>query len=147
MNQRFADVVKTDENKSYFEIGNQKFQLLNIRITDKTFAKKNRLFLCANERLVYSRELEKVIVDLDSGIFEKEGYWYIGVLTGDYLDNNVDMNRLSFDIATESSPLFPDNPGLDKIEQSACEKIREFLQEYLSKVETEKQGKCSIVST
>lgn len=147
LNQKFTDVVKTDENKSYFEIGNQKFQLLNIRITDRTFAKKNRLFLCANERLVYSRELEKIIVDLDSSIFEKEGYWYIGVLTGDYLDNNVDMNRLSFDIAAESSPLFPDNPGLDKIEQSACEKIREFLKEYLSKVETEKQERIQRYTT
>ena len=147
LNQKFADGVKTDDNKSCLVIGNQEFQLLNIKITDRTFAKKNRLFLCANERLVYSRELENIIVNLDSGIFEKEGYWYIGVLTGDYLDNNVDMNRLSFVIPNESSPLFPDNPGLDEIEKGACEKIREYLKKYLSQVETEKMERINRYTT
>lgn len=147
LNQMFADGVNTDDNQSRFNIGKQQFSLLNIKISDRTFAKKNRLFLCANERLVYSRELENVIVDLDSSIFEKEGYWYIGVLTSEYLDKNVDMNRLSFDLPTESSPLFPDNPGLEEIEAAACERITDYLKDYLSGVEEEKKERIQKYTT
>lgn len=138
LNQMFADGVYTDENQSYFSIGKQQFSLLNIRITDRTFTKKNRLFLCANERLVYSRDLENIIPNLDSSIFEKEGYWYIRVLSSEYLDNNVDMNRLSFNIPVESSPLLADNPGLEQIEKDACCMITEYLKEYINGVESEK---------
>ena len=147
LNKRFTDIVKTDANKMEFFVGNQLFQLLNIKITDRFFSERNRLFLCANERLVYSRELEKTIVNLDSDIFKREGFWYIGILTSDYLDNNVDMNRLSFDISAESSPLFPENPGLDEIERATREKICEFLNDYLSRIETEKQERINHYTT
>lgn len=147
LNQMFSDGVQTDENQTYFNIGIQRFRLLNIKITDRTFVKKNRLFLCANERLVYSKEVENKIVNLDSGIFDKEGYWYIGILTGKYLDDNVDMNRLSFDLPTDSSLLLPDNPGLDEIEAKACEKIADFLKDYLADVEQEKQERIEKYTT
>ena len=147
LNQMFAEGVNTDDNQTRFNIGKQKFELLNIRITDRTFAKKNRLFLCANERLVYSRDLESLIPDLDSSIFEKEGYWYIGVLSGEYLDNNVDMNRLSFNIPLESSPLLADDPGLEQIETVACSKITEYLKVYLNGVEAEKQERIQRYTT
>ena len=52
----------------------------------------NKLYLCAHNRLVDTKELDKYITNLDREIFDKSGFWYIGVLRGKYLDDNVDMN-------------------------------------------------------
>lgn len=139
LNTIFKEHFSTDDNKSVFTIGGHQFSLLNIKINDRAFPHKNRLYLCANDRLVDSKDLEKIIVDLDSDLFEKEGYWYLGVLTSKYLDENVDMNRLSFSIPQESSVLLPDYPGLDEITKTAAKAVQEYLKVYLSAVEERKK--------
>ena len=58
----------------------------------------NKLYPCANNRLVDIKEWDKYIVDLDREIYEKSGFWYIGVLRGKCFDETVDMNHLSFNI-------------------------------------------------
>lgn len=147
LNQLFKDQFSSDGNRSNFTIGEQSFSLLNIKINDRTSPHRNRLYLCANDRLVDSKDLEKIIVNLDSGIFEKEGYWYLGVLTGNYLDKHVDMNRLSFSIPQESSSLMPDHPGLDEIVRTAAQAAQEYLREYLSGVETQKKERFQKYTT
>lgn len=134
LNQIFRERFSTDENTCNFVLGNQEFCLLNIKINDKGFHDKNHLYLCANDRLVTSRNLEKTITNLDSGIFENRGYWYLGVLTSSYLDSRVDMNRLSFDIPQEGTTLFPDEPSLSEIVQKASDMACEYLDEYLGEV-------------
>lgn len=59
LNQIFRERFSTDDNKSTFVVGGHEFHLLNIKINDKAFLHKNRLYLCANERLVDSKDLEK----------------------------------------------------------------------------------------
>jgi len=147
LNSIFRDHFSTDNNRSVFCVGEQEFSLLNIKINDRAFPHKNRLYLCANERLVDSKDLERIIVDLDSEIFEKEGYWYLGVLTGVYLDENVDMNRLSFSIPQESSPLITTMPGLDDIIQSATKVIHDYLSDYLQGVEERKRERIQRYTT
>ena len=102
LNTMFKERFNTDDSTCSFIVGEQTFDLLNIRITDKTSTHRNKLFLCANERLVEIRDLEQLITNLDSNIYESENYWYLGVLTGKYFDENVDMNRLSFNILQDS---------------------------------------------
>lgn len=147
LNHMFKERFSTDENKSEFKIGGHFFSLLNIKINDRGFHHKNRLYLCANERLVDSKDLEKNIVNLDSGIFEKEGYWYLGVLTSKYLDDNVDMNRLSFSIPQESKFLLPDYPGLDEIIKTASSEAYKYLKAYLDGVEERKQERIKEYTT
>ena len=147
LNQIFTERFSTDDNRSVFTVGGQEFSLLNIKINDRAFPQKNRLYLCANDRLVDSKDLEKIIVNLDLEIFEREGYWYLGVLTGAYLDENVDMNRLSFSIPQEGSALLPDAPGLDDIVQSASKAVQEYLSEYLAGVEERKQERIQRYTT
>ncbi len=144
LNQIFSERFSTDDNKKVFKVGEQDFSLLNIKINDRAFPHKNRLYLCANQRLVESRDLEKIIVDLDSQIFEKEGYWYLGVLTGKYFDENVDMNRLSFSIpqvsiSQEGNSLLLSILGLDDIVREASETVKDYLSEYLNSVKQRKQ--------
>ena len=147
LNQMFRERFSTDDNKCIFTLGNNEFNLLNIKINDRAFPQRNRLYLCANDRLVDSKDLEKIIVDLDSGIYEKEGYWYLGVLTGKYLDDNVDMNRLSFSIPQESSILIPDNPGIDDIVKTAASLVEEYLATYLRQVGEQKQKRVQKYTT
>ena len=147
LNQIFRERFSTDDNKTVFTVGEQEFSLLNIKINDRAFPHKNRLYLCANDRLVDSKDLERIIVDLDSEIFEREGYWYLGVLTGAYFDENVDMNRLSFSIPQEGSALLPALPGLDDIVQAASKAVQEYLGEYLAGVEERKQERIQRYTT
>ena len=134
----FKERFSTDDNKIEFILGKNVFSLLNIKINDKFFLQRNRLYLCANDRLVDSKDLETIIVNLDSSIFEKEGYWYLGILTSEYFDSNVDMNRLSFSIPHDSSDLLPNYPGLDEIVKTAASKVQEYLSAYLESVEKQK---------
>lgn len=147
LNQIFKERFSTDDNRSEFTIGEHTFNLLNIKINDRAFPHKNRLYLCANDRLVDSKDLEKIIVDLDSEIYECEGYWYLGVLTSSYLDENVDMNRLSFSIPQDSSALLPNNPGLNEIVKSASCVICEYLHEYLTGVAKRKKERIQKYTT
>ena len=51
---------------------------------------------------MYKRQeinLEKEIVDLDKNLFSAKGYYYAGILSGKFLDENVGTNRTSFDIS------------------------------------------------
>ena len=65
LNQLFKDHFSTDDNRTKFTLGSHEFNLLNIKINDRAFPHRNRLYLCANERLVDSKDLEKIIVNLD----------------------------------------------------------------------------------
>ena len=141
LNEMFAEYFSTEDNLESFNIRGQQFNLLNIKIKDQNFHHKNRLYLCANERLVESRDLEKIIINLDSQIFDEKKFWYLGILTGSYLDEHVDMNRLSFDIEQESSDLLLQTPGLQEIINVASDKIRIYLQDYLNDIEERKQNR------
>ena len=147
LNQIFKERFSTDENKDSFTLGNNKFELLNIKINDRAFHHKNRLYLCANDRLVDSKDLEKEIVDLDSKLFEKEGYWYLGVLRSHYFDDNVDMNRLSFNIPQESSVALPDYPGIDMIVDNAAICVKAYLKDYLDGVKAQKHDRIQKYTT
>lgn len=136
LNILFKEKFKSDDNTATVLINGLSFNLLNVKIEERPFP-GNRLYLCANNRLVDSKDLEKLIVDLDGQLFERYGFWYIGVLTGNYLDNHVDMNRLSFDIA-ESGKNLIDEVSLEEIITNSCVSIKEYLHEFLNPIAKEK---------
>lgn len=136
LNSLFREKFKIEDNTSTVSINGIDFNLLNVKIEDRAF-QGNRLYLCANNRLVDSKDLERLIVDLDGQIFERYGFWYIGVLTSNYLDNHVDMNRLSFDIV-ESGKSLIDEVSLEEIIDNSCMSIKQYLCEYLEPIAKEK---------
>ena len=136
LNQLFEEKVKTAANTEIFKVEDIEFTLLNVEVEDKSFP-GNRLYLCANNRLVESRDLEPLIVDLDSQLFEQNGFLYIGVLTSEYLDENVDMNRLSFNIPESGETMF-DRLSLDAIVAEAQTCIEKYLAQYLVPISEEK---------
>ena len=139
LNDIFKEQFLTDQNISEFCVCGQEFKLLHIKISNRAFSHRNQLYLCANGRLVANKELDNLIVNLSQSIFDQEGYWYLGVLTGKYLDDNVNMSRLSFDIDKQSKPLFPEEPGMDDIISTVVHHVELYLHDYLAKVEKEKK--------
>lgn len=136
INQMFNEKVRKAENSVEIHVGQEVFSLLHIKLEDSSI-KGNKLYLCANERVVREEELDRKIVDLDKKIYLEEGYYYVGVLTGDYFDKNVDMTRTSFAIAEKSGE---DDISIEDIINASKVEIEIFLKEYLSRVRNEKNA-------
>lgn len=130
-----------EDNKIGFQIDNYSFVLYNIKISDKSFG-DNKLYYCANGRLVDERKLGELIPNLNGALFEEEGYWYLGVLTGDYLDRNVDVSRQSFNIDEEEGSLFG-SISKQRINKETTQRIKEYLKDELEKIETKKEQRIT----
>ena len=89
--------------------------------------------------MVETRNLDKYVTNLDKSIYEKNGFWYIGILSGKYFNENVDMNRLSFSIpeggVAKELPLL----SMDEIIEMASELVEQYLAEYLEPIAKEKE--------
>lgn len=70
MNQIFHEKIQTEENSVTIEIGNEMFELLHVKAEENS-VNGNKLYLCAHNRLVETKELDKYITDLDREIYEK----------------------------------------------------------------------------
>ena len=136
LNNIFNERIKTDANEQSFNINGKVFNLLNVKMEEASL-NGSKLFLCANNRVVDEKELDKSIVDLDKQIFDKHQFYYVGVLTSEYLDNNVDMNRLSFNIPDKGNDLLND-VSLEEVIDNCCKKIEEYLKDYLEPIREEK---------
>lgn len=131
LNQIFKEKIQAEENKQSFCISDQSFELLHVKVTESKID-GNKLYLCAHNRLVDTKDLEEEIVDLDRTIIARDGFCYIGVLRSPYLDDSVDMNRLSFTIP--KSKTIDNTVSLDQIVAASIEKVKEYLSEYLKPV-------------
>ncbi len=139
LNHFFHRKIQADSTSSTFTIENVEFDLLHVKAKESTI-NGNKLYLCAHNRLVETRDLDKYIVDLDRAIYENGGFWYVGVLRSRYLDDSVDMNRLSFSIpdrrsSNETSAFLT----MDKIMDSVVRAVNEFLKDYLQPIATSKK--------
>lgn len=133
INDMFENKIKREEQEIEIEISGEKFSLLNTKVEDSSVG-GSKLYLYANNRMVKEIELDKTMIDLDKNIYEDEGYYYVGILTGKYLDDNVDMNRTSFDIADNSEY----EVSMDDIIQKAKEQVEIYLTDYLDEVRCKK---------
>lgn len=138
LNQIFKEKIRTEENSVTINLGNEVFELLHVKVEETTVS-GNKLYLCAHNRLVETKELDKYIVDLDREIYEKSGFWYIGVLRGKYLDDNVDMNRLSFNIPDGGTlDSMVNIVTMDQIMKAVVIEVSSFLNDYLAPIATNK---------
>ena len=132
--QKYAkDNIRTD-----FLIDNYQFSLFNLKISDKAFG-DNKLYYCASGRLVDERKLGELITNLNGVLFDEEGYWYLGVLTSDYFDHNVDVSRQSFNIDEEETESLFNSLSKQRINKETVVKIKGFLKNELNKIEEKKE--------
>lgn len=138
LNRIFKEKIRSEANSKTIVLNDETFELLHVKAEESTI-NGNKLYLCAHNRLVETKELDKYITDLDRQIFEKSGFWYVGVLRGHYLDEAVDMNRLSFNIP-DGGPLdsMANMITMDQIMRAVVVEVNEFLKGYLQPIATEK---------
>ena len=134
INDLFAEKAKQGNGHYEFTVLEQQFELLSIEMQDSTFG-GSKLYLCANERVVREVDLEKMMVDLDRKLFQEEGFFYVGIVSGSYLDENVNSSRTGFEIPDEADST---ELAIDKILSAAEEKVEEYLSEYLSDIREQK---------
>ena len=136
INEMFDERIKKESEKIEFKIGNENFSLLHTQIEDAAFG-ASKLYLYANDRMVQEVNLEKEIVDLDKNLFSAKGYYYAGILSGKFLDENVGTNRTSFDIsdtAEDGSEI-----SMDDIISNVAKNVQIYLADYLSEVKGKKE--------
>lgn len=141
LNKIFNDTIKTDENEQQFIIDGKSFTLLNVKM-DESSLNGNKLFFCANNRVVDEKELDKYIVNLDKQVYEKYKFYYVGILTSEYLDMNVDMNRLSFNLPDKGTNLF-NEVSIEKIIEESCKLVENYLKEFLDPIKEEKDKRIT----
>lgn len=137
LNQYFDSTIKDSLHRDEFEKDGNKFSLYHIRMAEG--AVKHELHFCASKREVKSYDLSQYITDLQKRIVTDEGesFYYLGYLTGDYLDRNVNLNRTAFDFEEEDT-LFASVSERELIE-IAKEYILAYLIDDLKKIKDAKK--------
>lgn len=137
LNDYFNSTIKDFLHRDEFEIKENKFTLYHIRMAEG--AVKHELHFCASKREVKSYDLGQYITDLQKRIVTDEGeaFYYLGYLTGEYLDRNVNLNRTAFDFGDEDT-LFSTISERELIE-IAKEHIMAYLIDDLKKIKEAKR--------
>lgn len=76
LNHIFKEKIRSEANSKTIVLNDETFELLHVKAEESTI-NGNKLYLCAHNRLVETKELDKYITDLDRQIFEKSGFWYV----------------------------------------------------------------------
>lgn len=138
LNDKFNEVFNVDENTVKFKIKGWDMKLLNVQIKDKNFS-GNRLFVCADSRLVKDVDLNKLITNLDNEFYNVSKYYYLGVLSSPFLDNNVNLDRETFNIINSDEDNVFDEPSLEDIVKVTVIQIEKYLSEPLSVIDANKE--------
>lgn len=125
VNDYFDTKIRDTLNQDEFEINEEQFHIYHIRMEENV--SKHELHLCASDREVESLDLSKKIPNLNTKLVDSNGnsYFYIGYITGNYLDENVNSNRTSFNIIEEHN-------GINKVTRNDLfETARKYIELYL----------------
>lgn len=134
INKLFEEKIVRDDNKVDVTLCGESFTLRHTKVQDASIA-CSKIYMFANDRMVTYFDVDKLIVDLDKQLYQREGFYYVGILTGNYLDNNVGMNRTAFDIPDNSEDGFI---SMSVIKEAMKFEVERYLDNHLQKVRAEK---------
>ncbi len=140
LNKYFENNIKDSLHQDHFTLKNNEFVLYHLRLPEG--ATSHELHLCANMQEVLSFDLKKQIPDLQKKIIPKDdpiGFYYIGYLTGGYLDSIVNTTRTGFDFDEIGSQIALFGTGKENLVSTAVEYITGYLSDYLSDIEKKKR--------
>ena len=138
LNEYYNNTYKDSLHQDQMALKEQHYTLYHMLLTEG--AEKHELHLCANNREVKSYDLAKKIPNLQKRIEtnDNNGY-YVGYLTGNYLDEAINTERSEF--VFSDLPIMGENRGAseEEIVDTAVGFIREYLLEDLKKIGDEKK--------
>lgn len=140
LNKYFENNIKDSLHQDHFTLKDNEFVLYHLRLPEG--ATSHELHLCANMQEVLSFDLKKQIPDLQKKIIPKDdpiGFYYIGYLTGVYLDSIVNTTRTGFDFDEIGNQLALFGTGKENLVSTAVECVQGYLSDYLSDIEKRKR--------
>lgn len=149
VNSLFATVLSDSGEKSMIRVERGKdrieLQLLCLKFDYKAVphgagTHVDKLILCANSRGVREIPLDKKLNGLTTLMHEQHAICFVGVVSGDYLDDNVDMNRLSFTFPEEDEDLFYGVSEKDIVD-SAIAASMDFLRVYREEADSSRAAR------
>ncbi len=140
LNKYFENNIKDSLHQDHFTLKDNEFVLYHLRLPEG--ATSHELHLCANMQEVLSFDLKKQIPDLQKKIIPKDdpiGFYYIGYLTGVYLDSIVNTTRTGFDFDEIGNQIALFGTGKENLVSTAVEYVQGYLSDYLSDIEKRKR--------
>lgn len=140
LNKYFENNIKDSLHQDHFAIKENEFILYHLRLPEGATA--HELHLCANMQEVLSVELKKHIPDLQKKIIPPSdpiGFYYVGYLTGSYLDSIVNTTRTGFDFDETGNQMVIFGTGKDNLVSTAVEYVTGYLSDFLSDIEKKKR--------
>ena len=140
LNSLFTTEFEKNIDQKDFHIGEYIFTIF---LTKAYHSQSHKLHFCAHNRTVKEEGLYNRIIDLGKYSIKTNGdnFYYQAFIIGKALDENVDIERVSFNFPDEESEEENEEISLSKIRNSAIKSIEEILSEYLNKVREEKIAK------
>ena len=140
VNGLFENIKKEDIATVEFSIEDKSFRLIHFKNYNPN-SSTHCLNLCANDRRVSSTNLQSVFNGVNSKFVTAEGaFVYNGYITSDYLDENVNRERTSFNIEDTQISTF-NRVTRNEIISTAMEHILAYLRDDLVAYNDNKRGK------
>ncbi len=141
LNSYYEKTYKDSLHQDSIELREKQYTLYHMLLSEG--ADKHELHLCANNREVKSYALSSYIPDMKKKLVsDNSAYYYVGYLTGNYLDKAVNTERSDFDFS--DGPLFGDTRESEIVE-TAVSYIRTYLGDELTKVADEKKKQIDML--
>lgn len=142
INQMFDNIGKENISEEKFTIKEIDFNLVHFKNYNPN-SNAHKLNLCANERSVMSINLQKILTGVNSKFSSGSNeFIYVGYITSEYLDENVNIDRTEFNISNEDESLLS-KVTKKEIISAAHDKILKYLE---SDIKNYNEQKRSIIS-
>lgn len=133
--------IKTEN----IEISGNNFSINHIKLYD-THEKVHKIVYCADNRDVVFDKLDKLLGTSAHFDEDDKKFIYSVYVSGDYLDNHVNVSRTDFDFPRSSKNRSLNDSelsSLDIIRNTVIERSKEYLSDYLIIVQKRKEEKIS----
>jgi hypothetical protein len=131
LNNYFVSSLKPNSEEREFELSGHKFSLKSLKFYGSENS-EHKLCYCANHREVKSENLDKHIVDLTKNrkIRDEDNkpFTYLAYISGSYLDNRVNSERINFNIPDE-----PDDFAIAELRDISLKEIRNAAVDMIEK--------------
>ncbi len=144
LNTFFNEQIKTNYVSEKFTIKSREFEVFSFQLY-RAETSEHKLHYCAQNREVCSEKLSKYIADLrdNKKIKDENGqlFTYFAYVVGKYFDENVNSERISFNIfdSSEDYELFPDEIFMEEIRENILSIVNRCLEPFLIDVRESKQ--------
>jgi len=130
LDELFSEIKQHVTTES-FSIGEHDFDISHIKLYS-THAKVHDIVLCANGRDVKRIGISGFLGTSQEFDDEDKKFIYTAYVSGQYLDQNVRIDRISFDIPETDSLFTGSLLTLDQIKDAVQERTRTFLADFLA---------------